>query len=105
MAADTPPDAEYLKLPPVAEIVGTLAHVETRTDRPQILLLTAKATAGLLGNRTVGVVTGAGEAVGNLGKTLGGLFSGQKPATSTNAPGTSTNKPAGFNPLNLFKKK
>jgi hypothetical protein len=105
LPSDLPPDAAYVKLPPIAEVVGTLGKVETRTDQAQILKLSARATAGLVGGRAVGVVDDVGKAVGNLGESLGNLLSGRKPASeATNAP-PATNRPGGLNPLNLFRKK
>ena len=104
MNSDTPTNATYVPLPQFAVISGTLSKVETKTDKMQILKLTARAATGLIGGAPANVIEGVGNAVNNIGTGLGNLLGGRK-SSGTNSP-TGTNAPSsGLNPLNLFKKK
>jgi hypothetical protein len=104
MNSDTPTNAVYVALPQFAAISGTLGKVETKTDKMQILQLTARAATGLLGGAPANVIQGVGNAVNNLGGGLGNLLGGRKSA-GTNTPSVTNAQPSGLNPLNLFKKK
>jgi hypothetical protein len=104
MNSDTPTNAAYVALPQFAALSGTLGKVETKTDKMQILQLTARAATGLLGGAPANVIQGVGNAVNNLGDGLGNLLGGRKPA-GTNTPSGTNAQPSNLNPLNLFKKK
>ncbi|MBM3847753.1 MAG: hypothetical protein FJ405_15885, partial [Verrucomicrobia bacterium] len=103
VSAETPPEAAYVSLPPIAALGGNLSRVETKTDKAQIAGLVLRATTGVVGGTAVDAVQGVTKAVGGVGAALAGLFGGKRNESSTNA--ASTNKPSGGNPLNLFKKK
>lgn len=103
----------YATLPPFLTVVGTLSKIDTRTDPAQVLKLSTRAAAGLLGNTAGNIVGGAGKALNSLGNFLTGKKDSTSTSTNTSAQSVETNSPSASptkksvlpNPLQWFKKK
>jgi hypothetical protein len=97
LPANTPTNAAYAMLPQFVTVTGTLGAPKADLNK--------LALGGLLLDAGTGIAQKLGVKVdskpGNVVQGLGGLLTGQQPATSTNQP--ATNPPAKFNPLDLFK--
>lgn len=108
VGADTPTNATYVAIPPLASVKGTLGAPAPEVDKVRAGALAARGLAGLVGGQAgqalggvadlVSGVSGGGASrsnvVGNVIQSLGGLLGG-RPATNTAATGTiATNAPA-----------
>lgn len=92
----TPPDAEYVQLPPFASITGSLGKIKTETDKTAILGLLAQSATGLPGQ--------VGEKASELIQGLNQFLGSKEAGSDTNAPsGTSTNESKRINPFGVLK--
>ena len=81
-----------MKLPTFVHLTGTLGDPSAKTDKAILAGITTQGVAGAIGGRTGGLIQG-----------IGGLLTGQPPAT--NAPSASPGQsPQPINPLDLFLK-
>jgi hypothetical protein len=98
LPANTPTNAAYAELPQFATVTGTVGSPKADLNKLALGGMLLQSGAGIAGK--LGVK--AGGSAGNVIQGLGGLLTGQQPATNASQP--ATNAPAKFNPLNLFKK-
>lgn len=88
--------SNFLTLPPLVKITGTLGAPETQIDKLRLTALLAGSLGGALGGTAGDAVQGVGSLLqGNVGAavdTLGQLLPGRKTPAPTNAP-SSTNAP------------
>jgi uncharacterized protein involved in outer membrane biogenesis len=87
LAANTPSNVAYVKLPDFLTMKGTVGNPKTDINK--------LALAGTLLKGIGGAIPGGSGKTGNLIQGLGGLLGGNAPA-GTNAPGTTTNRPGGL---------
>ena len=101
--ANTPADAKYVPLPNLVKVKGTLGDIQTEVNKVALVGVLGRSAGGIVGGETGQIIQG-----------VGGILTGQKPATGTNAAttnnaATSTNKsalPSLINEgINIFKKK
>lgn len=82
LAAKTPTNVAYVKLPDFLTMRGTLGQPKSDVNK-KVLAATA-----------AGTITGAIPGAGKVGSTIKGIFGGSAPTpTGRNAPGTGTNQP------------
>jgi uncharacterized protein involved in outer membrane biogenesis len=87
----------FLNLPPLVKVKGTLGSPETEIDKLQLTALLAGSVGGAIGGTAGDAVQGVSSLLqGNVGAavdSLGQLIPGRKPVAPTNAP-PATNAPA-----------
>lgn len=91
----------FLTLPPLVKIAGTLGAPETQIDKLRLTALLAGSVGGALGGTAGNALQGVGGLLqGNVESAvgaLGNLLPGARPPASTNAP-SATNAPPATNP-------
>lgn len=108
MPSDTPTNAAYVPIPPIATLKGTLGAPAPEVDKIKAGLLVARGLGGLVSGRGGDAVTGVADlvsgvskggpdAVGNLIQGIGNLLGGGK-NTGGNSAAPAPQAPAGQTP-------